>query len=103
VACVACAEDPAGVLEVVFAGCNDSGPKIPVEAAKVVAECVAQFGPFALGAKVSSLCYNFLARVFFVLLFFTSFFNFFFFFENEYSCPSKYLYIRSTIITFGML
>jgi hypothetical protein len=40
-----------------------------VEAAKVAAECVAQFGPFALGAKVNSLLLSCLC----LLLFFSSF------------------------------
>jgi len=52
VACVACSEDPVGVFDIIFAGANDSGPKIPVESTKVAADCVTQFGPYALGAKV---------------------------------------------------
>jgi hypothetical protein len=52
---VACAEDPVGVFDVIFAGANDSGPKIPVESTKVAADCVTQFGPYALGAKVGKM------------------------------------------------
>jgi hypothetical protein len=39
------------VLATVYAGMDDSGPKVPVEATKVLIECIAAFGAFAFPVK----------------------------------------------------